>query len=55
MRQMVLRLIAAAPEAQMFLGTAQMILKAIPHPVIIRVCSRTIPHYLGHDLKRLGE
>src|SRR5215471_16814973 len=47
MRQMILRLIAGAPEAQMFLGTAQMILKAISDPVIIRVCSRAIPHYLG--------
>jgi len=52
---MVLQLIAVTPEAQMFFGAAQMILRAAPDPVIIRMCSRAIPHYPGNYFQRLGE
>jgi hypothetical protein len=52
---MVLELIAVTPEAQMFLGAAQMILRAAPDPVIIWMCSRAIPHYPGHYFQSLSE
>ena len=53
MGHMVLQLIAVAPEAQMFFGAAQMILRAAQDSVIIRMCP--IPHYSGHYFQRLGE
>src|SRR5713101_1570838 len=55
MGHMVLQLIAVAPETQMFFGAAQMIVRAAPDPVIIRMCSRTLPHYPGNYCQRLGE
>src|SRR6516164_6267357 len=52
---MVLQLIAVAPQAQMFFGAAEMILRTAPDPVIIRMHSCSIPHYPGHYFQRLGE
>ena len=40
---MVLQLIAVTPETQMLFGAAQMIVRATPDPVIIRMCSRALP------------
>ena len=40
MGHMVLQLIAVTPEAQMFFSAPQMIVRAAPDPVIIRMCSR---------------
>jgi hypothetical protein len=55
MGHMVLQLIAVAPKAQMFFGTAQMILRTAPDPVIIRMCSCALPHYLGDYFQRFSE
>jgi len=52
---MVLKLIAVMPEAQMFFGAAEMILGAAADPVIMRMGSRTLPHYSGNYCESLGE
>jgi hypothetical protein len=52
---MVLQLITLTPETQMFFGAAQMILRAAPDPVIIRMCSRPVAHYPGHYFQRFSE
>jgi hypothetical protein len=51
----VLKLIAIVPEAQMVFGATQIIVRAAPDPVIIRMCSCAIPHYPGHYFQSLGE
>jgi hypothetical protein len=48
-------LITVAPEAQMFFGTAQVILRAAPDPVIIRMCICPIAHYPRDYFQRLGK
>src|SRR5215472_12385383 len=55
MGDMVLQLITATPQPQMFFGPPQMIVRASPDPIVIRMCCGALAHYLRHYFQRLGE